>query len=222
MKSLIVCLFLLLGLSVLRGAELTSAEMSERAVIQCGNLIYAGTRSSVCFADRFLTRVSTESNLDAAKKFTPVKLGSDDLFRFPFVVFSGEGDFTLTPEERKNLKRYLTQGGFILSSPGCSDRAFDKAFRRELATCLPDHALTPLDMSHEIFSIVYEITTLELMHGGTTKLEAVTVNGRVALVYSKDGLNDIQHAKGCCCCGGDEIVGCEKINVNIFVYALLY
>src|SRR5260370_31565022 len=37
------------------------------------------------------------------------------LFRSPFVIMTGEGDFTLTGDEREHLKKYLENGGFLLA-----------------------------------------------------------------------------------------------------------
>src|ERR1035441_1558987 len=79
--------------------------------IQCGNLIYQGTKSSVCFADRFLGEASRQTNLRVAKNFYAVKLDSDALFDTPFCVFSGDKSFVLTQRERDNLKKYLLNGG---------------------------------------------------------------------------------------------------------------
>ena len=42
------------------------------------------------------------------------------------------------------------------------------------------------------------------------------------VVYSHHGLNDTEHTEGCCCCGGNEIGNSLDMNVNLFVYALLY
>ena len=53
-------------------------------------------------------------------------------------------------------------------------------------------------------------------------LEGVTVNGRLGVIYSQDGLNNTANTQGCCCCGGNEITNCEQVNVNILAYALLY
>ena len=53
-------------------------------------------------------------------------------------------------------------------------------------------------------------------------MEGLEINGRLAMVYSKEGLNDVEHAQGCCCCGGNEIRDPEKVNVNVFAYAVLY
>jgi spermidine/putrescine-binding protein len=49
-----------------------------------------------------------------------------------------------------------------------------------------------------------------------------SVWGTEAMVYSKEGLNDVAHAEGCCCCGGNEIASPERVNVNVFTYAVLY
>jgi hypothetical protein len=53
-------------------------------------------------------------------------------------------------------------------------------------------------------------------------LEGLEINGRLVLVYSKEGLNDVSHAEGCCCCGGNEISKPALVNVNIFTYAVVY
>ncbi len=190
--------------------------------LNCGNLIYAGNKSSVCFADQFLSDVARETRLDVAPGFTAVRLDSDQLFDHPFCVFSGEGSFSLTDKERKNLRRYLQQGGFVLSSPGCSDEAWDKSLRREIQLCFPKDQLNKLPMTHPIFSVVHQLSRLTCKNGNTTLLEGLELNGRLALVYSKEGLNDVAHAKGCCCCGGNQINDSARVNVNIFTYAVLY
>jgi hypothetical protein len=52
--------------------------------IECANLIYAGTKSSVCFSEEFLSAVASESSVNTARKFKPVKLAEKEVFRFPF------------------------------------------------------------------------------------------------------------------------------------------
>jgi len=77
-------------------------------------------------------------------------------------------------------------------------------------------------MTHPIFSMVHQIDRLQDKKGRSVVLQGITINGRLAVVHSPDGLNDVKNAKGCCCCGGNEIREPEKINVNIFVYAAVY
>lgn len=203
-------------------AESAAAPRADLTRIQCGNLVYAGNKSSVCFADKFLSDVKRTTSLDVGQHFVPVRLDADDVFDFPFCVWSGEGAFTLTPKDRENLRRYLLNGGFILSSPGCSDALWDGALRTELKLMFPDHPLVKIPMSHPIFSTVKSISRLTDKQGGVTLIEGLEINGRLVMAYSKDGLNDVNNAKGCCCCGGNMIVQSADVNVNILTYSLLY
>jgi len=195
---------------------------SDLTLLQCGILTYAGNKSSVCFADHFLSDVADQTNLRVNKTFCPVRLDADALFDFPFCVMSGNEDFSLTPPERKQLRQYLTHGGFLLASPGCSDEKWDQAFRREISVCFPEYPFREIPMTHPIFSIVNPITSLVEKEGNPASLEGLEINGRLVLVYSKQGLNDVQNASGCCCCGGDELRDPARVNVNIFTYAALY
>ncbi len=199
-----------------------STKPLEPGVIAVGNLIYAGDRSSVCFADKFLADTAKDTTLPVEKEFRSVRLDSEAVFDTPFCVFSGEEAFTLTERERENLRRYLLNGGFILASPSCSNADWDKSLRKELALALPQQRLVTIPMTHPVFSIVNRIDSLKCKSGNTALLEALEVNGRLVMIYSKEGLNDVGNAKGCCCCGGNEILKSALMNVNILTYALLY
>ena len=205
--------------AVVAAANAPKADLTK---LQCGNLVYAGNKSSVCFADKFLGDVAHDTNLDVGRNFVPVKLDSENVFNFPFCVWSGEGAFDLTKRDRENLRKYLLNGGFILSSPGCSDPQWDSSMRKELKLIFPEYAVKKIPMTHPIFSIVHKIPRLTTHHGGETFVEGLEINGRLVMVYSKDGLNDVGNAKGCCCCGGDMINESVHVNVNVFTYSLLY
>lgn len=205
--------------AVTQAANAPNADLTR---LQCGNFVYAGSKSSICFADKFLSDIARQTNLQIGKNFVPVRLDADSAFDFPFCVWSGEEDFSLTKKERENLRRYLLNGGFILSSPGCSDPKWDTALRRELKLIFPEHKLVKLPMSHPVFSTVNAITRLTDKQGKQAFIEGMEIDGRLVMVYSKDGLNDVANAKGCCCCGGNMIVEAVLVNVNVFTYALLY
>lgn len=205
--------------AIAKSANAPSADLTK---IQCANLVYAGNKSSVCFADKFLSDVAKETNLNIGRNFVPVRLDANELFNFPFCVWSGEGSFTLTAKDRDNLRRYLMNGGFVLSSPGCSDSNWDSTLRKELKLVFPEYQLVKVPMSHPIFSTVKEIGRLTDKSGKTAQVEGLEINGRLVMVYSKDGLNDVGNAKGCCCCGGNMIMESAAVNVNILTYSLLY
>ncbi len=206
--------------AVVKAADAPSADLTK---LQCANLVYAGDKSSICFADKFLTDVATQTNLNVGKSFIPVAPGMRTTSSiFPSACGRARDDFALTKKERDNLRKYLLNGGFILSSPGCSDPRWDTALRRELKLIFPEYKMVKLPMSHPVFSIVNQINRLTDKHGGPAFVEGMEVNGRLVMVYSKDGLNDVSNAKGCCCCGGNMIAESVLVNVNVFTYALLY
>jgi len=200
----------------------TPPARSDLKLLQCGNLIYAGNKSSVCFADSFLAEVAAHTNLKVNQRFCSVRLDAEGLFDYPFCVMSGNESFTLTQKERDHLHKFLTAGGFLLVSPGCSDEKWDKSFRQEMKICFPEYPLQKIPMTHPIFSIVNPIPQLKEKHGKPVSLEGLEINGRLVLVYSMEGLNDVEHASGCCCCGGNEIQNPALVNVNVFTYAVLY
>ena len=193
-----------------------------QSVVQVANLIYAGTKSSTRFSDHFLIDAEKASSISTSRRFHAVKLSSPELFEFPLVIMTGEGAFDLPDSERQNLRKYVEHGGLLLASSGCSSPDWDRSFRAEMAKVFPDHPLNNLTMDHPIFHTVNDVTELKGLHSTPRPLEAVSIQGRVGVIYSVDGLNDTAHTTGCCCCGGNEITNCAQINVNILAYALLY
>ncbi len=212
---------LLIALAFLSSPFLAQAE--KEGVVQCANVIYAGNKTSRCFSDNFLTTLQQKTTIVTDRRFKPVKLDSKEIFDFPFIVMTGEGDFRLPQAERENLAKYLQNGGFLLASSGCSSKEWDTAFRRELKTVLPEQPIAAVPLKHPIFRTVFQIEKLELSHSsGTAAIEGIEINGRYVCIYSRHGLNDTQHSTGCCCCCGNEIQNSLEINVNIVAYALLH
>lgn len=205
------------------GIGLAGPAWAKDAAVRCANLIYAGTQTSRCFSDEFLSAVQRGSTIATERRFKSVKLDSEELFAFPFVVMTGEKEFYLSGRERENLKKYLTRGGFLLASAGCSSKEWDRAFRREMRQILPEHKLNRIGMDHAIFKTVTTIQELKLTHGGADPyLEGIENDGKTVVIYSSQGLNDTAHTVGCCCCGGNEIANSMAVNVNILVYALTH
>ncbi len=192
------------------------------SVVEVANLIYAGVKTSKCFSDHFLLRADKTSAISTSRRLHSVKVSSQDIFQYPFVIMTGEGAFTMTRKERENLKKYCEKGGFLLASAGCSSADWDRSFRREMATIWPKAKLTPVPMDHPVFHTVTDIKSVTTRHGKPHPLEGITINGKLAVLYSQDGLNDTAHTSGCCCCGGNEIANSEQINLNVLAYALTF
>ena len=191
-------------------------------VVQVANLVYATTKSSKCFSDHFLVQAEKDSSISTSRRFHAVKLAGDDIYEFPLLIMTGEGDFHLSERERDSLRRYLQRGGFLLASASCSSAEWDRSFRREMALVFPRNPLKPISLNHPVFHTVYDIKELKGLHAAPRSLEGITLGPRLGVIYSRDGLNDTSHTEGCCCCGGNEILNCVEINVNVLAYALTY
>jgi hypothetical protein len=211
----------ILALLLAAAAPAGSANDTTGETVECANLIYAGTKSSVCFSEVFLSTVASETSINTSRKFKPVKLAEKEIFHFPFAVITGEGAFTLSEDERKNLKLYLEKGGFLLASAGCSSKEWGDSFTHEIEAIFPGQKLAEVPLDHPVFRTIFEVPRLDMSHGGEAKLYGLTLGGKIVLIYSPDGLNDTGTMHGCCCCGGNEIKNSQKVNANILAYALL-
>jgi hypothetical protein len=233
-RSLTTAALILLGSSAFAAHALVSpgpvpAVSTNAIAIDCANLTYAGDKTSRCVAPGFLKEFSAKTDVATTGKFSMVRLADAAIFEHPFCVMSGEGTFSLSDAERGQLREYLLRGGFLLASAGCSSEPWTKSFRREIAAIFaeseyPGVTLRPIPMSHPLFSTVFDISSLNTKRRDHAPvLEGLTIEGRLVVVFSSDGLNDTAAAGGtCCCCGGDEIVNARQVNTNILAYALTH
>ncbi|MGJ8657426.1 MAG: DUF4159 domain-containing protein [Akkermansiaceae bacterium] len=198
MKTKIINLTKHLALTTL-SAILISAASAKEGAVQCANLIYAGTKTSECFSDEFLTTVQQKTSITTERRFKAVKMSSDELFKFPFVIMTGTGDFSLTTKERENLKKYLNNGGFLLASPSCSDETWATAFSREIKRIFDKDTLKDIPQDHALFKTIFTIKELKCKSGKTSTLQGITLNDKLVVCYTADGLNDTPNTEGCCC-----------------------
>jgi len=196
----------------------------EGGVVDCANLIYGRHKTSVCFSHDFLIHAEKISNIRTTRRFTPVEMDSQELYLHPFAIMTGEGRFKLTDAQRDNLRGYLLAGGFVVASGGCSNYLWNQSFHDEIERVFPNIKLKRLPMTHPVFHTIYDIDFLTAKKSGSNPyLEALIIDGRIVLVYSKDGLNDTANAgPNCCCCGGNEIRNARQVNVNLLAYALTH
>lgn len=200
-----------------------NAKLATDPIVRAANLVYAGSKTSKCFSDRFLVTTGRETNITTKVAFEEVRLSKPELFEYPFAVMTGEGNFQFLETERQNLKSYLERGGFLLASAGCSSQEWDRSFRREMNRIFPNIKLKRIPMDHPVFSTVFDIKNVRLKKSsGTAQLEGLEIDGRIALVYSSEGLNDTANVPGCCCCGGNEVRNSEEVNVNVLTYSLTH
>lgn len=190
--------------------------------VAVGNVTYAGTKTSKCFSDAFIAAVGSRVAVTVRPTFTPVKSADPkEMGTVAFAVMTGEGAFTLTPAERTTLKQWLEDGGFLLASAGCSSPEWGASFRAEMQRMYDDNVMVSLEADHPVFRSLNDLSNLQLKNKGKIRFEGVIRDGRLAVLFSPEGLNDTAHVNGCCCCGGNEVVNAEAVVSNALVYALV-
>ncbi len=201
-----------------------NADSDRQGTVRCANLVYGNGKTSVCFSAEFLKQLTRESHIDADPNLYSVRIESADLYQFPFAVMTGEGDYQMSTAQRESLRNYLTNGGFIIASAGCSNPGWAQSFRREIAAVFPELTLRRLDTTHPIFHCLYDIPRLDLgKSSGQAHLEGLEIDGKIVLVFSSDGLNDSgKVSDDCCCCGGNEIKNARLVNCNLLAYTLTH
>ena len=123
------------------------------------------------------------SNIDP--KYDIVDLESDDIFYYPFLHITGHGNIVLSDNQIKNLRTYLSQGGFLHID---DNYGMYQYVMRELERLYPDKKLIKLSKSHKIFYQTFSFSNgLPKIHKHDDKAPeayAISIENRVVLLYT--------------------------------------
>ena len=95
------------------------------------------------------TNLKTNINSDQAI----VEIGSEDLFKYPFVHMTGHGNVLFTSFEIENLRNYLISGGFLHID---DNYGMDKFIRIQMKKVFPKLDFVELPYAHEIYHQKFE------------------------------------------------------------------
>jgi len=131
--------------------------------------------------------LSEKTSIPVAYKLDPVDAKIDQLANTPVLIITGMRDPGLTDAQVDALRRDVQAGGFIFINNTSGYAEFDHAARALIKRVMPDEKLAPVPMSSPLFHCLYDIRQLRaaVTHQlRKSDLEAVTVQGRLAIVYS--------------------------------------
>jgi hypothetical protein len=77
-----------------------------------------------------------------------VEAGSPDLFNYPFVHITGHGNVVFNADEVRNLRKYLTGGGFLHIS---DNYGLDKFIRPQMKLVFPELDFVELPFNHPVY-----------------------------------------------------------------------
>ncbi len=177
-----------------------------------------------------LKHVRDNSTLEVKFKRQEVEVTSPEIATYPILYMTGHHEFHWNEEEIAHLQRYLTAGGLLVADACCGRTAFDMAFRREIDKVMPGGRLERLPADHPLYHCHGDINQVQYtprVHEDygpfdTPELEGVTVDGRLAVIYSKfdlgNGWEQFPHDYSYGVKDDDAL----KIGTNILVYAVTH
>jgi hypothetical protein len=129
---------------------------------------------------------------------TPVKLGSGALPASGLAHLTGTAEFKLTDDKRAELKKFVEGGGTLLIDAAGGSSRFATAVEAEIAAIFGPTALKPLTEDHAFYNLTgeklefsYRPAAQKLLTGGfrSSRLKGIEVNGRLAVIYSREDLS---------------------------------
>lgn len=81
-----------------------------------------------------------------------VEAGSSELFNYPYVFATGHGNIMFSEQEARNLRTYLSGGGFLHL---CDNYGFDKFIRPQMKKVFPELEFIELPFSHPVYHQKY-------------------------------------------------------------------
>ena len=170
------------------------------------------------------------STLEVKFKRENVRLTDPKAATYPLLYMTGHREFHFNQEEVGRLQRYLKAGGILLADACCGRMAFDLAFRREIAKVFPGQKLQRLPPDHPLYHCHYDVNRVEYTPRvredfgrlSAPELEGLTVDGRLAVVYSRfdlgNGWEQFPHAYSY----GLKDEAALQIGTNVIVYAMTH
>jgi hypothetical protein len=170
------------------------------------------------------------TTLDPPPDPVQVSLSSAELFRYPFLVLTGEGSIgALSEVELNRLRTFLSAGGFLWvdnaeARPGGD---FDASVRAELRRALPGVSIGKLDPAHTLFKSFYIVDRPVGRVATTSYVEAIERDGRAAVIFTQNDVLGAFARDGSGSWEYDVVPGGEiqrdrafRFGVNVVMYAL--
>ena len=123
------------------------------------------------------------TNFDANEAI--VEVGSSEIFNYPMVYLTGHGNVVFSTQEARNLRTYLTSGGFLHVD---DNYGLDKFIRQEMKKVFPELSFVELPANHPVYQQKYKFPNgLPKIHehdGKRAQGFALLWQGRVVCYYS--------------------------------------
>jgi len=211
----------------------------ERGLLQIARLRHNGGWDTAPRAVRNLLKALNETvGLTASTEVQAIPATLEELTRFPLICMHGRYRFQLPPQQIEAIREYLSRGGVLFADACCGATQFDRSFRDLMRQLYPDQELKQIPADHDLYSerVGHQIreatrrrlvsvernATLQLQtEKGPPLLEAIEIEGRCVVIYSRHDISCALEHQAALSCDGYVEEDAAKLAVNIVLYAML-
>ncbi len=169
-------------------------------------------------------RLADGNNYQYATK--PLASPGFDPVDIPLLFMAGDYDFTLTPKEVENLRKFLSEGGTILFNAARGRDEFSQAVAREMRKVFPQKRLMRAPQDHPLFNSRYRVQQLMTLVNGVQfqqppEIYTLDIGTRAAAILVPVGMgaawsSEPYHPQGKHFVGESAL----RLGVNIVAYIL--
>ena len=141
----------------------------------------------------------------------------------PILYRSGHFHFSFTPDQRRNLRAYLLNGGMLIFNPGMGSKPFYDSAIQEMQAMFPEVPVKRLGPNHPIFHSYYDLGSVKYRAGvrnagyksDEPDFMGVEVNCRVVALVSRWGMDIGWDATNDDALLGYDIASAQQLGVNL-------
>ncbi|MBI5396431.1 MAG: DUF4159 domain-containing protein, partial [Verrucomicrobia bacterium] len=219
------------GRSVGKSVELVNADKKTAGKFRVGQVIHNGVwKARTAAFPMLLNQVHGATGTPVSFELREVGLSDNQIFEMPFLYLTGTTDFTLTDQERANLRRFLQNGGVLFAEASEGRASFDAAFKQEMAAVLPGQSLEKLPATHPILTEPMAVSTvkaraaLAAKRGNQIEMQpevfGINVNGNLSVIYSPYDLSAGWEKAIAPYAMGYEAADATALGVNVLFHAV--
>lgn len=238
-----------LGINVIAyatGRELRDRLDSPKVVESSGNesitrtivipkLIHGGGSNDAPNAwQNILRRAKLELKQEFLTEQKFINVTTESLSQNPIVFMHGRNNFEFKEAERRALREHLLQDGTLFADCICASTKFAQSFRDEMQKIFPEPEirLQRLPPDHPLFTDRlggFKLNSVTIkrpgangvtQRTGSPQLEAITIDGRLVVVFSPFDLSCAMENAAASTCEGYSKEDASKIGVNVLLYLL--